>query len=87
MLSSFEFPNNPFKRIREEMDELQSEYARLEHVNYKLCMQVVECLPARTHHRGVGETGLASKGGDARGGEREVEGPGSSLGEQGSRQE
>lgn len=37
MLSSFEFSDEPFKRIREEMNQLQSQYARLEHVSRSAC--------------------------------------------------
>jgi hypothetical protein len=31
-LSSWEFPENPFKRVYDELDELQAQYHRLEHI-------------------------------------------------------
>jgi hypothetical protein len=31
-LSSWDFPENPFKRVHDELDELQTKYHRLEHI-------------------------------------------------------
>jgi hypothetical protein len=31
-LSSWDFPDNPFKRVHDELDELQTQYNRLEHI-------------------------------------------------------
>jgi hypothetical protein len=44
-LSSWDFPENPFKRVHDELDELQTEYHRLEHITKGASMALGNCGP------------------------------------------
>jgi hypothetical protein len=44
-LSSWEFPETPFKRVYEELDELQTQYHRLEHITKGASTALGECGP------------------------------------------
>ena len=47
LLSTFEFPDEPFKRIREEIEQLQSQYARLEHITRGAGKLLNDCRPSQ----------------------------------------
>ena len=36
-MTLFDFKDNPFQRIREEMDQLQGQYSKLEYVTKRAC--------------------------------------------------
>ena len=44
-LSFFEYPETPFKRIREELTELQNQYFRLEHITRGVSQALDNCGP------------------------------------------
>jgi hypothetical protein len=44
-LSSWDFPETPFKRVYEELDELQAQYYRLEHITKGASMALGGCGP------------------------------------------
>lgn len=45
VLSSFEYPEAPFKRIREEIDELRNQCVRMEHINRGVSKALDNCGP------------------------------------------
>jgi hypothetical protein len=44
-LSSWDFPENPFKRVHDELDELQTQYHRLEHITKGASVALGGCGP------------------------------------------
>ena len=42
---SFNFQDNPFQRIQEEIDQLQSQYSKLEYVTKGACKLLGDCKP------------------------------------------
>ena len=42
-MTSFDFEDNPFRRIREEMDQLQEQYSKLEYVTKGACKLLGNC--------------------------------------------
>ncbi len=62
IVSSFDFQDNPFKRIREELDQLQSQYSRLEFVTRKACELLGDCRPKHLATE-IGKLQKESKGG------------------------
>ena len=46
ILSSLDFQDDPFCRIQEEIDQLQSQYSKLEYVTQRACKLLGDCWPA-----------------------------------------
>jgi hypothetical protein len=44
-LASWDFPDNPFKRVHDELDELQTQYHRLEHITKGASVALGGCGP------------------------------------------
>jgi hypothetical protein len=44
-LPSWDFPDNPFKRVHDELDELQTQYHRLEHITKGASVALGGCGP------------------------------------------
>ena len=45
-MTSFDFEDNPFWRIREELDQLQGQYSKLEYVTKRACKLLGNYKPA-----------------------------------------
>ena len=45
-MTLFDFKDNPFRRIREEMDQPQGQYSKLEYVTKGACKLLGDCRPA-----------------------------------------
>ena len=44
-LSSWDFPENPFKRVHDELEELQTQYYWLEHITKGASLALISCRP------------------------------------------
>ena len=45
-MTSFDFEDNPFRQIHDEMDQLQGQYSKLEYVTKGACKLLGNCRPA-----------------------------------------
>ena len=44
-MTSFDFEDNPFQRIREEIDQLQYQYSKVEYLTKRACKLLGDCKP------------------------------------------
>ena len=45
VMTSFNFKENPFRRVQEEIDQLQSQYSKMEYMTKGACKLLGDCKP------------------------------------------